>query len=561
MVTMNLLDLQGAAPMFTVMTTVYDPIPSHLDDCLRSVDRQTLHDWEHVVVDDGSTDVDVGVVLDTDTCRRRTIERRGVNGGIVAASTDGLRLSRGDFVVLLDHDDLLVPEALERIAAAIERAEASDEVDLIYSDHDLLRPDGRLGDPVYKPDFSPERLRNHNYITHLVAVRRTLLDEIGGFRAGFDGAQDHDLLLRVTERARRVVHIPEILLHWRQSPRSVATDTQHKPHAYEAGRRAVAEHLHRIGVAASVDQGSFDGLYRIEREVEGDPLVSVIIPTRGSTGRVWGKTRVFAHDAVESLLAPTGAECRLEFVVVLDEPSDPVVERGLRRLVGDALVVVGYHDAFNFAAKINAGVAASSGSFVLLLNDDTHLESAGSVEQMVGLAQQDDVGMVGARLLYSDGTLQHGGHVYNHTISHALLGWPGDHPGPHRYLAVERECSGVTAAAALLRRDVFDSVGGMNVDLPTNYNDVDLSLRTRQAGYRIVWTPHACWWHFESRTFDHPIDATEIAYIEREWGEQIRHDPYYNPNLQPGRTDWLERPGRSGAPPYVRLDDGAVVWA
>ena len=548
-------------PTFSVVTAVYDPRIDDLRACLDSVDRQTWDSWQHVVVDDASTDPAVGELLDADRTPGRRVLRRGTNGGIVAAGSDALDAATGDFVVLLDHDDVLVPEALERLSAAIEAADDPESVDVLYTDHDLLRPDGRTASPVYKPDWSPERLRNHNYITHLVAIRRTLLDEVDGYRTGFDGAQDHDLLLRVCERARTVVHLPEVLLHWRQSPASVATDTGLKPDAYDAGRRAVADHLARTGVDATVEPGSHDGVYRIRRSVVGTPTVSVVIPTGGSTGRVWGRTRTFVHDAVASLVAAPPGACRLEFVVVLDEPANPVVERGLRTIAGESLVMVHYDRPFDFSDKINAGVAAASGEFVLLLNDDTELHTAGSIDEMVGLAQQADVGMVGAKLLYADGTLQHGGHVYNATISHAMLGWPGDHPGPNRLLAVERECSGVTAAAALLRRDVFDAVGGMSLELPRNYNDVDLSLRIRRAGYRVIWTPHACWWHFEGRSFEHPIDPAEVAVIERDWCDELRHDPYYNSNLAPGRTDWLELPWRSGAPPYELLPNGTRVWA
>jgi len=548
-------------PTFSVVTAVYDPRIDDLRACLDSVDRQTWDSWQHVVVDDASTDPAVGDLLDADRTPGRRVLRRGTNGGIVAAGSDAIDAATGDFVVLLDHDDVLVPEALERLSAAIEAADDPESVDVLYTDHDLLRPDGRTASPVYKPDWSPERLRNHNYITHLVAIRRTLLDEVDGYRTGFDGAQDHDLLLRVCERARAVVHLPEVLLHWRQSPASVATDTGLKPDAYDAGRRAVADHLARTGVDATVEPGSHDGIYRIRRTVVGTPTVSVVIPTGGSTGRVWGRTRAFVHDAVASLVAAPPGVCHLEFVIVLDEPANPVVERGLRTIAGESLVMVHYDRPFDFSDKINAGVAAASGEFVLLLNDDTELHTAGSIDEMVGLAQQADVGMVGAKLLYADGTLQHGGHVYNATISHAMLGWPGDHPGPNRLLAVERECSGVTAAAALLRRDVFDGVGGMSLELPRNYNDVDLSLRIRRAGYRVIWTPHACWWHFEGRSFEHPIDPAEVAVIERDWRDELRNDPYYNSNLAPGRTDWLELPWRSGAPPYELLPNGTRVWA
>jgi GT2 family glycosyltransferase len=552
-------------PRFTVVTSVFDPDPAHLAACLASVDVQTLPDWEHVVVDDASTDPRVDALLAAGAAeRRRRVVRRSRNGGIVAAGNDALRAAAGAHVVLLDHDDVLAPNALERFAHAIAAAEPA-VVDVLYSDHDLIRPDGRYVSPVYKPDFSPERLRNHNYITHLVAVRRELVARLGGFRAGFDGAQDHDLLLRATEGRRVVVHVPEILAHWRQSPASVASDTGNKPAAYTAGAHAVADQLARLGVAADVVPGAFDGVYRVRRRVSGEPLVSVVIPTRGATGRVWGCGRVFVHDAVASLVADDTLTSRLELVVVLD-PAPPVVEAGLRRIVEarlppERLVVVPYERPFNFPDKIATGVAAASGDYVLLLNDDTELAVPGSVDEMVGLAQQPDVGMVGAKLLYDDGTLQHGGHVYNGTIDHAFRGWPGEHPGPQRMLAVERECAGVTAAAALLRRDVFDEVGGMTADLPVNYNDVDLALRVRASGRRIVWTPHAAWYHFESRTRSHPIEDWEVERLLARWPGALSADPYGNPNLLPGRADWLERPGRSGAPPCVVLPDGGVSWA
>ncbi len=550
-----------SAPTFSVLTAVFDPVPEHLASCLASVDAQTFGHWEHIVVDDCSTDVAVGHVLDAHRDPRRRVVRRRENGGIVAASSDALSAATGEFVVLLDHDDVLEPVALERIVECLAATDDPGDVDLVYSDHDLLRADGRTASPVYKPDFSPERLRNHNYITHLVVVRRESLDAVGGFRAGLDGAQDHDVLLRVSERSGAVLHVPEILLHWRQSPASVSASTGNKPDAYAAGRRAVSEHLERVGLDAEVEPGPFDGVYRIRRRVSGRASVSVIIPTRGSRGRVWGRTRVFVHEAIASMLADPARSVDVDVVLVVDSGSDPVVVRGARELLGDALTVVDYAERFNFSRTINQGVAASSGEYVLLLNDDTELVAPGSVEEMVGLARQADVGLVGAKLLYADGTLQHGGHVYNDTIDHALRGWPGDHPGPNRLLAVERECSGVTAAAAMLRRDVFDEVGGMSEELPVNYNDVDLSLRVRATGRRVVWTPHACWWHFEAQSFDHPIDASELVTIRRDWSQELSHDPYYNPNLAPGRTDWLERPGRSGAPPYTRLPDGRVVWA
>ncbi len=554
-----------ASVRVSVVTPVYNPPVDELVACLDSVDTQADVEWEHIVVDDASTDPAIVAVLRARRSARRTVIERTANGGIVAATNDAIALARGEFVVLLDHDDLLAPDALSTMIAAVDDHAQPAAVGVVYSDHDLLRPDGRCTSPVYKPELSPERLRNHNYITHLVAVRRSVLHELGGLRSGFDGAQDHDLLLRLIERDVDVVHVPRILAHWRQSSRSVAADPSNKPDAYDAGVRAVQDHLDRTGTAADVVPGAWPGTYRIHRQVHGRPTVSIVIPSAGTVGTVWGGRRCYVEAAIASIEDRATDICEREYVVVLDGSAESSVRRRLDALVLGKVRVVEYDAPFNFADKVNRGVAASTGEFVLLLNDDTELIEAGSIDEMVGLAQLDDVGMVGARLLFDDGTIQHAGHVYNQHIDHAFVGWPGDHPGPHRLLAVEREVGGVTAAAAMLRRSVYDAVGGMSLDFAANYNDVDLSIRVRASGRRIVWTPHACWYHFESRTRagtgQHAVSAPEIDTLLAIWGEALWDDPFYNPNLADGRADWLERPGRSGAPPYVVLDDGRVSWA
>ena len=556
----------SGAPRFSVITTVYDPEPEHLRACIASVDAQATDPAiaalgvEHVLVDDRSTRPEVAVVLDeavsaTGSVTRRVV-KRSENGGIVAASNDALAAATGEFLVLLDHDDVLVDGALTSVQATLA---ADDAMNVVYSDHDLMRPDGRCAWPMYKPDFSLERLRHHNYITHLVVARRSLVEEIGGFTPGTDGAQDHDLLLRLAEVAAPFGHIPEILLHWRQAPNSSALDSGNKPAAISSEVRAVAAHLDRCGVDAEVTETDQPGVVRTKRRIKGKPVVSVVIPTRGTRGRVWGAERILVHEAVASMIGRE-PDVELEFVVVLDAGSEPVVERGLHRIAGDALRLVHYDRPFNFSDKINEGVLGASGEYVLLLNDDTEMIEPGSVAEMVGLAQQSDVGMVGAKLLFDDGTLQHGGHLYHGTITHSLLGWASSHPGPYNMSNVVRECVGATAAGSLMRRDVFLDIGGMNTDFPANYNDVDLSMTVRAAGYSILWTPYACWYHFESRSFAHPIDPAETTLIEQRWGAAMYLDPYSNPNLTPGRNDWLELPNRSGAPPYEDLPDGRRSW-
>ena len=545
---------------FTVITAVHDPVPEHLAACLASVRSQG--DVQHVVVDDASTDPAVAAVLAVAV--GADAHRRASNGGIVAASNDALARATGDWIVLLDHDDALANGALEALRTHLA---AHPDVGVVYSDHDLLRPDGRHADPAYKPDFSPERLRQTNYITHLVAVRRSVIDDVGGFRPGTDGAQDHDLLLRLLEAGVRFSHVPQVLAHWRQSPRSVSSDVANKPEAFERGRRVVEEHVLRCDIDATVDRGAHRGVYRIRRRSDAEALVSVIVPTRGSTGRVWGAERTFVVEAIRSLLQRSNHR-RFEIVVVADPPTPVAALDEIARATdaaGARRRVVDFDEPYNFSRKINVGVAASTGDAVLILNDDTELIEPESVSVMLGLlASTDDpageVGVVGAKLLYPDGTLQHGGHVYHHEFMHAFVGWDGDHPGPQRMLAVERECAGVTAAALMTTRTVFDAVGGFPEDLPLHFNDVDFCVSVRESGRRIIWTPHACWYHFEGRTRDRGATMAEWERVARRFPGGEPTDPYANPNLVPKRSDWLERPGRSGAPPYVIDADGTKRW-
>lgn len=540
---------------FSVLTTVYNPEPEHLLSCLASVANQTFSNWEHVIVDDASTRPDVIAVLKAaDSSPHIRVIWRSENGGIVAASQDALAAAHGEYVALLDHDDELAPDALAAMSEAIDTQDATGVLpDLLYSDNDLVAPDGRHWSPFLKPDFSPERLRAQNYIVHLSVLRKAAVDAVGGFRDGYDGAQDHDLVLRVTERADSVVHVPRILYHWRQAPTSVSTgDT--KPWAFDAGVRAVADHCKRVGIDATVERSQIDGCYRVRRRLTSTPLVSVVIPTRGGVNRVWGEQRCFVVEAVRSIIEKSTYQ-NLEFVVVYDDTTPDSVVWTLQDLAPERMVLVRYDKAFNFSEKMNLGVAASRGEHVLLLNDDTELIDPDSIEVLVAHLQHDDVGMVGAKLLFADGTVQHGGHVYIAHPVHLLVGWPGDSggPGPLRPLALERETSGVTAAVAMMRRSVYDELGGFSMDLPLNYNDVDLCLKVTQAGYRIIWTPWSTWYHFESQTREAVVLDSEIAYIEQRWGHVMRPDPYHNPNLSQVQATMLERPRSAETGWYSRL--------
>lgn len=529
-------------PRFSVVTPVFDPPPDVLRSTIESVRAQTRDDWELLLVDDRSTDPRVHRVLDEARAAdpRIRVLLRDENGGIVAASNDGLAAAAGEWIVLLDHDDLLARRALDSVARAID---ADPEIDYLYSDEDQLSPVGDHVNAFYKPDWSPERLRSQNYCCHLSVLRSELVAEIGGFRDGFDGSQDYDLILRATERARRIHHVPEVLYHWRQLPTSTASDIAAKPYAIEAGRRAVQEHCDRVGIDAVVESKEPPGTYRVRRTLPDPPLVSVVIPTRGSSGRVWGVERCFVVEAMRSLLE-RGTYPRLEFVVVVDTSTPQPVVEAMRRVAGDLLRLVWFDRPFNFSEKINLGRIHSTGDLLLLLNDDVELVTPDAIETMAALALEPDVGSVGAKLLFSDGTLQHAGHVYNGDPYHIFFKGSSEDHGPFSMLTLERECVGVTAAALMIRPDVFDSVGGFSAAFDNNFNDVDFALKLQEAGYRTVWTPFAVLYHFESVSRDPAVSGDEYDLLHQRWSHQLEQDRYSNVNLEPKRHDWVERGGR-----------------
>lgn len=510
-------------PLFTVLTPVYDPPIDVLRATVESVLAQSFADWQLVLVDDSSSDERVRRVLRQFAAAdpRISLVERSVNGHIVEASNDGLAVARGEFVALLDHDDLLAPDALEANARLIGN---DPRVDYLYSDEDLVAPNGRFHSAFRKPDWSPERLRAQNYCCHLSVLRTALVHEVGGFRKGFEGSQDHDLILRVTEKARAVAHIPEILYHWRTSSGSTAADADAKPYAVEAGRRAVEEHLDRVGTPAEVSVGDH-GRYVVHRALPADRLVSIIIPTIGSSGVVWGQLRCFVIEAVRSALDHTEHDA-VEVVVVYDAPTPPEVLEELRRVAGDRLTLVRFDEPFNYSRKINLGALASSGDRLVLLNDDIEVRSEGWLEELVAPLEEPDVGMTGAKLYFSNLTIQHAGIAMTHgEFRHPYRRFPAEAPGKADLLSVNREVSGVTGACLAVRREVFLEVGGLCEDLPDSFNDVDLSYKVRQSGRRILLMPRCELFHFESQTREVVRKPWEMRFVRSRWGVPGR-DPY-----------------------------------
>lgn len=523
----------------SVITPVYQPPASVLRDCIESVLGQTHDELEFCIVDDGSPAEHVRRILEeyAQADDRIRLALRSTNGGIVAASNDALAMATGEFVALLDHDDMLHRHALERIVNAVVGAP---DVDYLYTDEDHLDSAGDHFGAFYKPDWSPERFRSQMYTCHLSALRRTLVEEVGGFHESYEGSQDYDLVLRVTERARNVVHIPEVLYHWRSGEQSTSSNPDAKPWAYVAGVRAVQAHCDRVGIQATVSSTHIPGCHRVRRALGDPPLVSVIVPTAGTTAEVRGHPRTFAVEAVRDLIERTDYP-KLEVIVVADPSTPGSVIAALERIASHRLKLVCFDGPSKPSKKVNVGSCHASGDLLLLLHDDIETTSPDWLHVMVSLTQDEDVGVVGARLLFADGTLQHAGYVFAGDPFHTFSGHDPNESGPSGLLQVDRETSGVTAACALIKTSVFRAVGGITTNLAGNFGDVDLCLKVRHLGHRILWTPYATFVHFESKSCTSTVLPDEVEFLHRRWAEELAHDPYHNPNLMAGRDDWLPR--------------------
>ena len=518
-------------PLISVLTPVYNTPAQWLRACIESVRRQAYPNWEHCLCDDGSTSPETAAVLrEFASDPRIRIVRLERNAGISAATNAALDLARGDYIALLDHDDELTPDALARVVQWIN---ANPWVEVLYSDEDKLETDGVRCDPFFKPGWSPEHFLHCMYTCHVLVARRALVQDAGGFRAGYEGAQDYDLMLRLIERTHAVGHIPRVLYHWRKIPGSTAAAQAAKPWAEDAGKRALEDYVRRRGIDAEVRPGAAPGLFRIQRRIIGTPLVSIVVPTRGQVTDRDGTPLDLLASSIESIGRRTSWK-HYEFIIVGD--ASPLQPSTVRALSGTQHRILHHQPAgrFNFSCKINEGVAAASGEHVLLLNDDVEALDADWLSAMLEYSQDPEIGAVGAQLLYPDGRLQHVGMVLgvNGIAAHAFHQHPGTSAGYFGSVIGPRNYSAVTAACLMSRRAVFLQVSGFDETFPIDFNDVDYCLRVRRAGYRIVYTPYARLLHHESASFGPRQQDTEgIAEMQRRWGSEIQKDPYYNPNL------------------------------
>ena len=517
-------------PRFSIVTPVYNPPAKALKACIKSVIQQNFDDWEWCIVNDCSTQPHVRKILNRLAVKdsRVRVAHRTTNGGIVAASQDGLDMATGEFVALLDHDDVIAKRALKRVD---EELKSDDTIDYVYTDEDKIDSKGRHYDVFRKPDFDPVRLRGQNYCCHFSVFRNSLLDEIGGFREGFDGSQDFDLILRATERARTVAHIPGILYHWRVVPGSAAGDVHAKPYAYDAGKKAVESHFarHKISVdVAKLNPGNYQHRF-VTTDASKLPHVSIVIPTRGDTSRVWGAATCMVENTVHNIVQ-NSTYPSFDIVVVRDVNSDGSMVHPFALPAQKNIQCVDFFDTFNIAAKWNIGVLASRGEIVVVLDDDTQIASPDWLEQLVGQFQFPNIGVTGPMLQQEDGrvfsagmSLQPKPRQISRGESSSHIGWMGIH-------TVARTVTAVSGACMAFRRSAFDEVGGFSENYQYSYADVDFCLKLKSNNLDTVWTPEAKVYHFDARTRgDKSVDSDQSVF-EKRWGRMCGEDAYTRSN-------------------------------
>jgi GT2 family glycosyltransferase len=519
-------------PKFSVILPVYNVDQIWLEKAIKSVQNQIYPNWELCIADDASSRPHIRSILIeySKLDSRIKVIFRTENGNISAASNSALELATGDYIALLDHDDELTIDALFENAKLINHRP---DADFIYSDEDKIDTKGNRKSPCFKPDWSPEYFYSCMYTCHLGVYRTSIIREIGGFRSEYDGSQDYDLVLRFIEKTQNIYHIPKILYHWRIIPTSAAATTQAKPWAYTAGRKALEAMLTRSSYPGHVEETPNPGIYRVRRDIVDKPLISIIIPSAGKTIDTLQGSVCLLENCIHSIEQISTYQ-NYEIIIVdgYDIP-EPILER----IFNDSsqLQLVRCDQPFNFSMRINLGVAKAKGQFLLLLNDDTQVITSDWLESMLELAQQPEIGAVGAKLLSPDSRIQHVGVMLleGHPC-HAFYGFDSEHPGYFCSNIVIRNYLALTAACLMMRQEVFQHLGGLDEDFPLNYNDVDFCLRAYQAGYRNVVTPYAQLIHYESVSRGKGVKPEEWKQFNDKWKEYwktLRFDPYYNPNL------------------------------
>ncbi len=504
-------------PTISILTPAFNTPPQWLAAAADSVLAQAYERWEWCITDDGSSDAEsreaVARLAALDP--RIRVQRSATRGGVSAASNLALARASGEFVALLDHDDMLAPHALAAVVAFMNTGAAP--FDVVYSDEDKLDEDGGRCDPYFKPDWSPDLFRSSMYACHLLVLRRTLVDEVGGFQSAFDFSQDYDLLLRVIERTNRIGHVPDVLYHWRKTPASTARAGDAKPTAHQAGARALQAHLDRQGIAGRILDAGPPGLYRVQYAIASRDGVSVVVVTRDATSPLFGAW-------LRQLVAATSYR-PLEVVVVSPSGGAPEIDGvAVQNLVTSTLE--------GDAAMVNRGAGIASAPYLLLLRDEVSPQHPDWMDAMLELAARPWVGVVGAKLLDVDGRLQHVGLVLrpNGMAAPSFAGYPRDIPGYFSNAICIRNCSAVDGACLMTPRVVFDQVGGLDEQFGQGSAEVDYALRASSIGRLTLVTPYARLTRAPRGTSQVPSDDDCLRLRDR-WSDRFAADPFYSPHL------------------------------
>ncbi len=521
-------------PKISILVPVYNPDPELLILCIESIQKQSYKNWQLCLADDCSTDKRVKEVLNKYSTLDENIEVvfRDKNGHISAASNSALNIASGEWTALVDHDDELPINALYYVVSEIN---SNPKTEFIYSDEDKINEKGERYEPHFKSDFNLDLLYSQNYISHLGVYKTKILKEINGFRLGVEGSQDYDLLLRYLEKVnyKNIVHIPKVLYHWRAVTGSTALGASEKSYTTEAGIKALTDYFYNKKEPIKVEKGKVENTYKVNWPIEGNPLVSLIIPTYNG----YEITKL----AIESILEKTSYR-NFEILLVDNNSDDEQSLKYFDSLKNHTQIkVLKYPKPFNYSAINNFAVEEAKGEILGLINNDIEVINPGWLSEMLSHAVRKDIGCVGAMLYYPNDTIQHAG---------VILGIGGVAGHSHKYfdkksfgyfsrLQIEQNLSAVTAACLLVRKDIYNEVGGLNEEkLKIAFNDVDFCLKVDRAGYRNLWTPYAELYHHESISRGHEDTPekkerfdSEIKYMMDTWKNKIENDPYYNPNL------------------------------
>ena len=521
-------------PKISIIMPVYNPPVEYLKAAIESVLQQQYDNFELCIADDCSPNEQVIRLLHTYSIKdpRVKVIFRKENGHISACSNSALSLVTGDYVFCLDHDDLLTPNCTFEIVRLLNE---HPDAEVIYSDEDKIDDSETLSFPYFKPDYAPDNLFAKNYITHITVYKKQLIDKLGGYRIGFEGSQDYDLILRAADITNKIYHIPKVLYHWRIHPLSAAQQEDVKPYAFIAAKKALEETLVRRNLSGEVQY--LPGLmgYRVKYDVSSFDKVSIIIPTKDQAKLM--------RNTIDSLLALT--DYPNYEIIVLDNNSTTEeffeLMAEYKEKHSSIFKCIEAKFPFNFSKLMNIGVENSTGDYILLLNNDVEILHSDWLTTMVSFAQQKRIGAVGVKLLYPDDTIQHAGTVIGlgGVAGHVFVHSYKNDPGYFNYLQSVTNYSAVTAACLLIRRNVYDEVNGMDEKLEVEFNDVDFCLKILDAGYYNVYVPDVVLYHYESATRGHPHQnkisyerhLREVKYFKDKWTKYLKKDPFYNPNL------------------------------